>query len=102
MISSLFTFGSSCRGNEKAKEEKEAVFPLVCCSVLNAASSIFILIALTLNYRRASYFYGITYMFHLKMIWFSLCAGIGISYMYTMRRDNRKLMKYMSRKTTQL
>lgn len=102
MISSLFTFCSSCHGYEKAKEEKEAVVPLVFCSVLNAAGSIFILIALTLDYHRAPYLYGITYMFFLKMIWFSLCAVIGVSYMYTMRRDNRKLMKNTSSKTIQL
>lgn len=102
MISSLFAFFSSCREYEKAKEEKEAVFPLACSSVLNATGSIFILIALTLDYHRAPYFYGITYMFHLKMIWFLVCAGIAVSYMYIMRRDNRKQMKNMSSKTIQL
>ena len=102
MISSLFAFFSSCREYEKAKEEKEAVFPLVCSSVLNAAGSIFILIALTLDYHEAPYLYGITYMFHLKMIWFLVCAGIGVSYMYIMRRNNGRQAKNMSSKTIQL
>ena len=101
MISSFFTFGSSCREYEKAKENKEAVFPLVLFSVLNAAASILILMILTFKYGRRPYLYKVTYMFHVKMLWCPLMAGLGICYMYVLRRNIRKLMKSMDENTTE-
>ena len=95
-ISSFFAFNSTCRQYEKAKEKKEAVLPLVLFSVLNAAASISILMTLTFKYGRRPYLCKVTYMFHGKMVWFSLMAGLGMHYMYALRRSNRKLMKTMN------
>ena len=100
MISSFFAFGSSCREYEKAKEEKEAVFPLVLFSVLNAAASILILMTLTFKYGRRPYLCKVTYMFHGKMVKFPLIAGLCMYYMYDLRRNNRKLMKSTNGNTT--
>ena len=104
MISSFFTFGSSCREYEKAKENKEAVFPLVLFSVLNAAASILFLMTLTFKYGRhpyARHAHRVIYMFHVKMCWFSSVAGTGMCYMYDLRRNNRKLMKSMNENITE-